>query len=555
MSEESQHSSGGILDVTGSTKDSTEMNDNHEAYDIDLPDLPVNSPPKDSPQRLRHHPRATTSPHSADGRTHRNTDIHRRSLRFEDGDSGDLHEDDDIRCYSNDTDVHDDNTHEQHHQACEANYTADLSFELCQSHMKYATSPDTGHAMGRHAQAEVRPAQQSPSPSNSFSEGHSVSTPHEWSAPFMNPDMSTNSMKYEHFPSNRGMTASVKRFGSFEQSNNAGSLSEGHAAEIATNRDREYTTTENDLNRTDSPQFSSQSDNASHLETALNASYVRQEALDASYVRQDALRASYVRQDSDEYTNSRRYHESLVRQKEQLPASDHWPSHELHHPPPYSEVLSHRSPSVPSMADVCRQIQRDYPHIPLPIIEQSVLAYGFPGTDSLRHGSASELSIKPTQPMNTHDQHEAQSRGASPAPEPCMPNLDYHHHSPAVAHFKQMSVTSQAEHEASAHNAHEQSAAESLALFSKLSQYGMISSSNPNSLLNAHNQHGFQRLLNTITQSLQATQNAQSIYSKDPYYLTFFDFSKAFVEVPHNLLIHKLNKFQLSEQTAKRIKE
>ena len=70
------------------------------------------------------------------------------------------------------------------------------------------------------------------------------------------------------------------------------------------------------------------------------------------------------------------------------------------------------------------------------------------------------------------------------------------------------------------------------------------------------NQHGFRKQLNTTTQLLHVTHKAlKALDSKDPYYLTSFDFSKAFDKVPHNLLIHKLNKFQFNEQVTKWIKE
>ena len=60
-------------------------------------------------------------------------------------------------------------------------------------------------------------------------------------------------------------------------------------------------------------------------------------------------------------------------------------------------------------------------------------------------------------------------------------------------------------------------------------------------------QHGFRKGLNTTTQLLHVIHfAAQSLDVKERYHIVSFDFSKAFDRVPHDLLIHKLKRYNIS---------
>jgi len=70
------------------------------------------------------------------------------------------------------------------------------------------------------------------------------------------------------------------------------------------------------------------------------------------------------------------------------------------------------------------------------------------------------------------------------------------------------------------------------------------------------NQHGFRSSLNTTTQLLHVVHNAtKALNDKRAYHLVSFDFSKAFDKVPHNLLIHKLNKYKFNMKSVRWIEE
>ena len=68
-----------------------------------------------------------------------------------------------------------------------------------------------------------------------------------------------------------------------------------------------------------------------------------------------------------------------------------------------------------------------------------------------------------------------------------------------------------------------------------------------NSIL-TEKQHGFRKGLNTTTQLLHVIHfAAQSLDLKEQYHIVSFDFSKAFDRVPHDLLIHKLKYYNVSD--------